>query len=65
MSASVAVVGPTGTGFIRAPSASKRPLSMTGVIRLGMAIETRIATSTGPLWNQTSRRATMSVVTAV
>jgi len=38
---------------------------MIGVIRLGIAIEARMATSTGPLVNQTSRRLPRSVATAV
>jgi len=60
-----AVVGSTGSGFTRAPSASRRPCSITGVITLGMAMDARIATSTGPSWNQTSRRLPMSAATAV
>ena len=54
-----------GIGFIMPPSASSRPLSMTGVMKLGRAIEARIATSTGPRWNHTSLREIRSVATAV
>ena len=64
-SARVATVAAMGTGFMIPPSASSRPLSMTGVMMLGRAIDARTATSTGPSWNQTSLRASRSVATAV
>ena len=37
----------------------------TGVMTPGIAIEARTAESSGPRWNQTSRRARRSVATAV
>ena len=64
-SASTPVTGSIGTGFSTAPSTSNRPLTMIGVIMPGIAIDARMATSSGPLWNHTSRRAPMSVATAV
>ena len=54
-----------GTGLVSAPSASRRPLSITGVMTVGIAIEARMATSTRPFWNHTSLRARRSVATAV
>ena len=64
-SASAAAVGSIGIGLMRPPSTSTRPLMTAGVMTPGMAIEARIAFSTGPRWNHTSRRALMSVATAV
>ena len=46
-----------GTGFINPPSASRRPMSMTGVNTPWIEIDARIAAAIGPLWNHTSRRA--------
>ena len=59
------ITGSIGTGFSTPPSTSSRPFTMIGVITPGMATEARIATSTGPEVNQTSRRAPISVATAV
>ncbi len=59
------VVGSTGTGLRRPPSARSRPFSITGVMMLGIAIEARMAASTGPRCSQTSRRLEMSAATAV
>ena len=64
-SAEAAAVGSMGIGLMRPPSTSTRPLMTAGVMTPGMAIEARIACSTGPRWNHTSRRALMSVATAV
>ncbi len=64
-SALAAAVGSIGTGLMRPPSTSRRPLMLIGVITPGMAIEARIACTTGPRWNHTSRRALRSVATAV
>ena len=54
-----------GIGFIMPPSASSRPLSITGTMKLGRAADARIATSTGPCWNHTSLPVSRSVATAV
>ena len=64
-SASTAATASTGTGLSTPPSTSSRPFTMIGVITPGIATEARIATSTGPEVNQTSRRAPRSVATAV
>ena len=64
-SARAEAVGAIGSGSIIPPSASRRPLSMTGVMMPGMAIDARTAVSTRPFWNQTSLRANRSVATAV
>jgi hypothetical protein len=64
-SACTPTVGAMGTGFIKPPSASRRPLSMTGVKTPGIAIDALIAAAIGPLWNHTSRRASRSAATAV
>lgn len=64
-SASTPITGSIGTGLRTPPSTSSRPLTMIGVISAGMATDARMATSTGPDVNQTSRRAPMSVATAV
>ncbi len=64
-SASTAAVGSIGMGLMRPPSTSTRPLMTAGVMTPGMAMEARMARSTGPCWNHTSRRALMSVATAV
>ena len=64
-SAEVAAVGSMGIGLMRPPSTRTRPLMTAGVMTPGIAMEARIACSTGPRWNHTSRRALMSVATAV
>jgi hypothetical protein len=64
-SASTAVTASTGTGLSNPPSASRRPFTMMGAITPGIATEARIATSTGPEVNHTSRRAPRSVAIAV
>ena len=55
----------TGTGLSRPPSASRRPPTTTGVNTLGMPMEARIAVTTEPRWNHTSRRMSRSAATAV
>ncbi len=64
-SASAESTASIGTGLSTPPSTSSRPFTMIGVIAPGMATEARIATSTGPEVNHTSRRAPRSVATAV
>ncbi len=64
-SAPAARIGASGSGSRIPPSASTRPLSTYGVITPGIAMDARIATSTGPRWNQTDRPAARSVATAV
>ena len=65
MSALTETVGMIGSGFSSPPSTSTWPLSWTGVMMPGTAIEARIARSSGPLWNHTSRWRLRSVATAV
>lgn len=64
-SAGVPSSGSIGTGLTRPPSASSRPLIMTGVMALGMAMDARIARRSGPRWNRDSLREVMPVATAV
>ena len=64
-SARAAVTGATGTGSSSPPSTSTRPFKVTGVMNDGMAEDARMATSSGPRWNQTSRWASRSTATAV
>lgn len=64
-SAEAAAVGSMGMGLMRPPSTRTRPLMTAGVMTPGIAMDARIACSTGPRWNHTSRRALMSVATAV
>ena len=64
-SASTPITGSIGTGFITPPSTSSRPLTMIGVTTPGIATDARIATSTGPEVNHTSRCAPTSAATAV
>jgi len=64
-SASTPMTGSIGTGLSTPPSTSRRPFTMIGVIIAGIAIDALIAVSSGPLVNQTSRRAPRSLATAV
>ena len=64
-SAFTAAIGAIGSGSRMPPSASSRPSRMCGVITPGMAMDARIAASTGPRCSHTDLPAIRSVVTAV
>ncbi|MNP25369.1 hypothetical protein D3C76_1181730 [compost metagenome] len=57
--------GTIGSGFSRPPSTSMRLPCTTGVNRLGIAAEARMAWCRLPSWNQISCWLTRSVATAV
>jgi hypothetical protein len=58
-------IGAIGTGASRPPSTSSRPPIRCGVNSIGMAIEARMASNSGPRLIHTSRWPAMSVATAV
>ena len=64
-SARAETVGMIGSGLSRPPSTSTCSPRCTGVITPGTAMEARIASSSGPLWNHTSRWRVRSVATVV
>ncbi|BBZ42722.1 hypothetical protein MPRM_00030 [Mycobacterium parmense] len=57
--------GAIGAGRGCPPSASRRPSISCGAITPGIAMDARIASSTGPRWNHTDFPANRSVATAV
>jgi len=65
MSQCADTTGTMGRGLSRPPSTSMRLPCITGVNRLGMAAEARIASSRLPSWNQISCWLVRSVATAV
>ena len=64
-SALTAAIGAIGSGSRIPPSASSRPPTTCGAITPGMAIDARIASSTGPRCSHTDLPVNRSVATAV
>jgi len=64
-SAFTAAIGAIGSGSRMPPSASNRPSNTCGVITPGIAIDARMAASTGPRCSQTDLPDSRSVETAV
>ena len=64
-SALTAAIGAIGSGSRMPPSASSRPSMTCGAMTPGIAIDARIASSTGPRCNHTDLPASRSVHTAV